>query len=267
MPDPAHEGLNGQDRALETLSGRQYPGILVLGLGGTYCSGKSTVARALEAGGARQIDVDRLGHEALQRRAAEVVKAFGPGIILASGAVTPVQPEATATGPGAAHPIQIDRKALGRLVFADPDALRRLEAITHPVIRDLVRERLAELAASPGDRAAGDRAGDRAAGRLPAGPWARLVVVNAALLLPLGLQALCDLSVFVDAPWLVRYCRGLRRDHLGPLQTWRRLGAQKGLYPNPSAGNADIPIVGSWTSRKALGHIVALLDRMTGENC
>lgn len=98
----------------------------VIGLTGGIASGKSTVARILERLGAVIVDADLLAREAVLPDAPAhqgIVAAFGPEILL---------PDAT-----------LDRKALGRIVFADPEARRRLEAITHPAIARLAEERLA----------------------------------------------------------------------------------------------------------------------------
>ncbi|WP_306533631.1 dephospho-CoA kinase [Geobacter sp.] len=99
----------------------------VIGLTGGIASGKSTVARILQRLGAVIIDADLLSREAVLPGTPAhqaIVTSFGPDILL---------PDAT-----------IDRKALGRIVFADPDARLRLEAITHPAIASLAEELLAE---------------------------------------------------------------------------------------------------------------------------
>jgi dephospho-CoA kinase len=84
---------------------------MVVGITGNYCSGKSVACRVFEEYGFRIIDVDRLGHEALEVKKNEVIQAFGNGIIGGDG---------------------IDRKRLGRIVFKDPEKRRKLEAIVHP---------------------------------------------------------------------------------------------------------------------------------------
>jgi dephospho-CoA kinase len=102
-----------------------------VGLTGGIASGKSTVSAILAELGAVVIDADQLarevvapGTEGLKR----VVDEFGPGVLTESG--------------------ELDRPAVGAMVFADDDARRRLEAIIHP----LVRARGAELeAAAPED--------------------------------------------------------------------------------------------------------------------
>jgi dephospho-CoA kinase len=100
-----------------------------IGLTGGIASGKSSVSARLKELGAVVIDSDVLAREVVAAGTpglAAVVGAFGPEVLTVSG--------------------EIDRPALGRLVFRDPEARRRLEAIIHP----LVRRRAAELeAASP----------------------------------------------------------------------------------------------------------------------
>ena len=103
----------------------------VIGLTGGIASGKSTVARILERLGAVIVDADLLAREAVlpgSTAHGAIVDSFGPEVLL---------PDAS-----------INRKALGRIVFADPDARRRLEAITHPAIAGLAEERLARARCS-----------------------------------------------------------------------------------------------------------------------
>ena len=98
----------------------------VIGLTGGIGAGKSTVAAILTELGARLIDADRIGHDVYRPGSAgfaRVVEAFGPRMVGADGA--------------------IDRHALGALVFADPAARSRLNALVHPLIAAEVRERIA----------------------------------------------------------------------------------------------------------------------------
>lgn len=100
----------------------------VVGLSGGIGSGKSTVAEMLKAKGALVLSADQAGHEVyLPGKPAwqEIVDAFGRQVVAADGA--------------------IDRKKLGAIVFSDPEALKRLNAITHPRMKELMREKLAEL--------------------------------------------------------------------------------------------------------------------------
>jgi dephospho-CoA kinase len=97
----------------------------VIGLTGGIGSGKSTVAKLLADAGAHVIDADRIGHEVYLPGTDgwdRVVDAFGREVVAADGT--------------------IDRAILGRRVFSDPDALRTLNGIVHPLIGAEIQRRL-----------------------------------------------------------------------------------------------------------------------------
>ena len=107
--------------------------MLRVGLTGGIACGKSHVLRGLARAGLGALDLDVIGHELLAADAgvaAEVVEAFGRGVVDAGGG--------------------IDRKALGALVFADGSGRARLNAILHPRIRAVEEERTRELGARAG---------------------------------------------------------------------------------------------------------------------
>jgi dephospho-CoA kinase len=130
-----------------------------VGLTGGIASGKSAVSAILAELGAVVIDADLLAREVVARGTpglAAVVEEFGPEVLTPDG--------------------DLDRAAVGALVFADPDARRRLEAIVHP----LVHQRSAELeAAAPADA---------------------VVVHDIPLLAEVGRAGSFDAVVVVDAP-------------------------------------------------------------------
>ncbi len=100
----------------------------VIGLTGGIASGKSLVSQQLAERGAVVIDADKVGHEAYRRGTETyraVVEAFGTEIVGPDG--------------------EIDRRALGAKVFADPEARRRLEEIVWPAMRRMMESRLTEL--------------------------------------------------------------------------------------------------------------------------
>lgn len=84
----------------------------LIGLTGQYCAGKNHVASILEARGIPVLDVDKLGHLALEQEKAAITARFGTDILNADGS--------------------INRKALGARVFGNPGDLADLEAIVHP---------------------------------------------------------------------------------------------------------------------------------------
>jgi dephospho-CoA kinase len=99
----------------------------VIGLTGSIGSGKSTVAGFLGDMGATVINLDKTGHEVLRKGTAayrQVVKAFGEDILTADGG--------------------IDRARLGKIVFSDPEALKRLNNIVHPAIDAVVEDKVKE---------------------------------------------------------------------------------------------------------------------------
>jgi len=100
----------------------------VIGLTGGIGSGKSTVAAILEEQGAAVLNADLVGHEVyLPGRPAynDIVAEFGTAVVADDGT--------------------IDRQKLGPIVFADPAKLARLNAITHPRIKEEMRQRLLDL--------------------------------------------------------------------------------------------------------------------------
>jgi dephospho-CoA kinase len=101
---------------------------LLVGLTGGLATGKSTVSETFRSLGCVIIDADVLAREIVapgQPALAAIVREFGPDML---------QPDGT-----------LDRKRLGAIVFADPTRRKRIEAITHPAIRDRFQARLAEL--------------------------------------------------------------------------------------------------------------------------
>jgi dephospho-CoA kinase len=92
---------------------------------GPIAGGKSTVSKALSDLGASVIDADAVGHAVLEEPEIinQLTQQYGSGILV-DGCV--------------------DRSALGAIVFADSAQLTRLEAITHPRLSELIRERLVE---------------------------------------------------------------------------------------------------------------------------
>lgn len=104
----------------------------ILGLTGNIASGKTTVGlMLLELGLSTYIDADNVVHELYlpgQALPARLAEAFGPGVLDADGGV--------------------DRRALGAIVFNQPERLRQLESIVHPAVREAL---LAKVRALPAD--------------------------------------------------------------------------------------------------------------------
>jgi dephospho-CoA kinase len=158
--------------------------VLSIGLTGGIGSGKSTVSALLAARGAVVVDADRIAREVVEPGTpglAAVVDAFGPGVVGPDGA--------------------LDRPALAAVVFADPAARARLDAIVHP----LVRARAAALAAEA--------------------PVDAVVVHDVPLLVETGRWEPYDLVLVVQADPETRVARLVRRG-LAEADARARMAAQ-----------------------------------------
>lgn len=158
----------------------------VLGLSGGIASGKSFVASQLAARGWAVLDADEAARAVVAPATeglAAVVAAFGTEVLDGRG--------------------HLDRGRLGQRVFGDVEARRRLEALLHPRIEDLLLERLAAL--PPGTRGA---------------------VMDAALWVERGQAHGFDAFWVVDAPEDLRLERLMLRDGLTGCEARRRFAAQ-----------------------------------------
>lgn len=142
----------------------------VIGLTGSIGMGKSTAAGQLRRLGIPVHDADAAVHRLL-----------GPG-----GQAVPLVAEAF---PGSLNNGAIDRQALGAQVFSDPSALKRLEAILHPLVRAEERRFLAEMKRRGQD----------------------LVVLDVPLLFETGGQNRCDGVIVVSAPAFLQKQRVMAR--------------------------------------------------------
>ena len=164
---------------------------LLVGLTGGIASGKSAVSRQLAELGAHVIDADVLAREVAapgEPAWQAIVETFGRDVL---------RPDDT-----------LDRARLGAIVFADPAARSRLEAITHPAIQARRQAALAALAADG---------------------FEGLVVQDVALLIEVGAAAHVDRLVVVYATPEAQLARLMRRDGLEPPEAERRIASQMPL--------------------------------------
>jgi len=164
--------------------------VKVIGLTGGIASGKSFVADILAACGAVIVDADRLAREVVEPGEPayrEIVAHFGEGVL---------RPDGT-----------LDRKALGRIVFADPASRAVLERITHPAIAERAFRRI-ELERDKGTG---------------------VVFYVVPLLIEAGLESTVDeiWLVFVDAETQVQ--RLMKRDNVPREEALRKISAQMAL--------------------------------------
>ena len=158
----------------------------IVGLTGGVASGKSEVTRRFQALGVEVVDADVAAREVVepgQPALARIAERFGAGMLLADG--------------------HLDRRQLRERVFADAQARRDLEAITHPAIRARVK---AQAQAAPGPYAVVAVPLLAEAGRA-AYPWMARVLV-------------------VDAPESLQHDRLMRRDGVDEALAARMIAAQ-----------------------------------------
>jgi dephospho-CoA kinase len=181
-----------------------WPGKYVIGLTGNIATGKSIVRQMLEHLGAYTIDADVLSHRAIAKGAPgyqSVVDAFGKSILDASG--------------------EIDRTRLGRLAFSDPDALKELEAIVHPLVEyavDLLTQRASQ----------------------------RIIVIEAIKLLEGKLIKKCDAIWTTYAPEWVQKARLMQERGMDEQEAIRRIQAQPPQEVKTAMANVVIQNAGSF---------------------
>jgi dephospho-CoA kinase len=170
----------------------------LFGLTGGIASGKTTVAARFRAHGVPVIDADQLAREVVARGSEglrAIVESFGHGVLGPDGA--------------------LDRKGLGRLVFSDDDARRRINAITHPRIAERVLELADDLR----------RTGER------------LACYEAALIVENGASERFRPLVVVACPAEVQLERVLARDGATRDDALARIRAQMPLAEKVSAAD------------------------------
>ena len=198
--------------------------MVILGLTGSIGMGKSAAAKVLRRLGVPVNDADTAVHGMLRGKgqAVEAVQAAFPGVVL-GGAV--------------------DRDALASQVFADEEALGRLEALLHPLVRRR-EERFLGLACRRG---------------------ARLAVLDIPLLFEIGAQVRCDAVIVVSAPRFVQEIRVLKR----PGMTLERLAAVRArqMPEREKKCRADFVVntgLGRDLSLKSIHGIVKVANRWRG---
>lgn len=195
--------------------------MIVIGLTGGIASGKSTISAALAARGATIVDADKVGHEAYTPGSEgwqAVVDAFGKRIVSDSG--------------------EIDRKALGAIVFGDPAQRERLQAIIWPVMKRMMARTLDEF---------------RAEGR-------KVVVVEAAVLLEAGWQDLVDQIWVVTVPVAIAEERLIARNGLTREQAQARIAVQ--LSNEERTREATVVIDNSGTLEQAEAEVGRRWDEL-----
>jgi dephospho-CoA kinase len=188
-----------------------------VGVTGGVASGKSAVTRCFEALGVVVADADVAARAAVtpgSAALAEIVETFGPGVLDPGGG--------------------LDRAAMRRRVFAEPEARRRLEAIVHPRVRAQLRS---ECARAPGPYAVAAIPLLAEGGGREVYPWIERIVV-------------------VDVPVEVQHARLMQRDGVDDALAAHMIDAQASRAVRLAI--ADDVIVNTGTLDALARHVVAL---------
>ncbi|MFZ3080657.1 MAG: dephospho-CoA kinase [Bellilinea sp.] len=175
----------------------------VIGLTSNIGTGKSVVRRMLEHLGAYGIDADALAQRTYARGAPghqAVIKQFGHWIVAPDG--------------------EIDRGRLGRIVFADPQALATLEEIVHPLV-DQAIDFLVKRSVQP------------------------VIVIEAIKLLEAGLDKKCNSVWVAAAPKEVQLTRLTMQRRMSKAEAFQRIEAQPAQALKIAAAQVVINNVGS----------------------
>lgn len=161
---------------------------MIIGLTGNIASGKSTVAQYLRELGAQLVDADQVARQVVEPYTPaleEILSTFGPGLLLADGS--------------------LNRQALGKIVFQNPEARKKLEQITHPRIEEEINRQVADFRATH-----------------PKG----VLVLEVPLLIEVGWHRKVDVVWLVTVDEEDQLTRLMRRDKLSREEALRRMHSQ-----------------------------------------
>jgi dephospho-CoA kinase len=162
---------------------------VIIGLTGNIAAGKSTVSDILRDHGAVVVDADLIARKIVEKGEPalnEIVRSFGGEILQSDGT--------------------LDRKALGDIVFNDPDQLQKLDRIMHPRIISHIKQEIDHF------RHQTDQ---------------EILTIDAALLFEAGLDKLVDQIWFVDTSEKLQLERLKRRNNINDDEALSRIKAQQ----------------------------------------
>ena len=180
--------------------------MLKIGLTGGIGTGKSLVTSFLQDQGANVINADLLGHEAYLPGTVgfeQVVSEFGEEIVGEDG--------------------HVDRQKLGPIVFSDPSNMDRLNAIMHPLIKDMIQTQLDDVE----------------------GKGQLIAIVEAAVLIEAGWESLFDEVWVVTADEEEIISRLASRNGLSREDSQKRINSQMTSIERSAHGDVIINNTGS----------------------
>lgn len=180
----------------------QRPQVIVVT--GQMAAGKNYICSLLEKEGWKSVDADLLVHQAIKDATKEIYETFR--IDAEKAGINLLNEDSS-----------INRRALGQLVFANPELLKKQESIVYPRIQKMVEDFISQNEKS---------------------------IINATVLFKTPeLLEKCQLAVFVKAPFLKRLIRAYKRDKMPLKQIIRRFQNQKDLLKKYQETGVKILIV------------------------
>lgn len=160
---------------------------LIFGITGATGTGKSTVSDIFRSLGADVIDADKISREVTVPNSdclAEIERHFGGSVILKNG--------------------ELDRRALGKIVFSDENELHVLTEITHKYIKKAVEQRISESTSN-------------------------ICAIDGAVLIGSNMEAICEFMVVAAADWDIRKKRIMQRDGILAEDAENRMKSQESM--------------------------------------
>ena len=193
---------------------------MLLCVTGPMAAGKNAAAEILaQRHQFAVVDADELAHDAAEQAKAQIVQEFGA--MAAQRGIRLLREDGS-----------LDRRAVGALIFSDPELVRRQEAIVYPQINRMFDEFIAA------------RSGQD-------------IAINATVLYKVPLIERIDCVLYVDAPAIQRFFRARRRDGMPAQQIRERFRSQRHLFAKYKNANADIRKVWNTGTREQLEKKIA----------
>ncbi|HCJ66077.1 MAG TPA: dephospho-CoA kinase, partial [Elusimicrobia bacterium] len=161
---------------------------VIIGLTGGIASGKSIVINEFKKLGAKIIDADRIAHQLLKQDKKikkEIISFFGEEVQKKNG--------------------EINRKKLGKIVFADTKKRKLLEKIVHPLIISEIKKKLNHLITKSRNHC---------------------IVIDAPLLFEAGITNLVDKIIVVFVPKKIQLKRLMKRNQINKKEAEQRISSQ-----------------------------------------
>lgn len=184
---------------------------MIIGLTGGISTGKSTVSRMLQDLGAVIIDADKIARDVVKPPAPtlqQIRAEFGGTVLLPNG--------------------ELDRQALGQLIFGNEEARRKLNAIIHPAIRsEMNRQKEQALQQQH-----------------------KLIVLDIPLLFESHLEHMVEKILVIYVPEEIQLARLMKRDEIDEQAALRKIRSQISIEEKKHRGHAFIDNSGSLTETK-----------------